>query len=150
MIKYLAQQWNSSHSFCSVLSSPPGLTRWFSSLAWRMRSASRQSTITSCAYRATGTQLRSPWSSSEHKVLASNMINVFLSSFFKRYCFASIGTKDKSALLSVNILYCWIWVLDIQYLLFFTDVIIIYKNEIKTRPYIHRKDLLTQLILQGK
>ncbi len=57
------------HHLCSVLSLLPGWMRWCSSLAWRMKSASRQSTITSCASPATGTQLRSPWSSLEHKVL---------------------------------------------------------------------------------
>lgn len=53
-----------------VLSLQPGWMQWFLSLAWRMRSAFRQSTITSCAYPATETQLRCPWSSSEHKVFA--------------------------------------------------------------------------------
>lgn len=68
------------YHLCSVLSSPPGSMRWFSSLAWRMRSASRRSTITSCAYPATGTPLRSPWSSLEHKVLAYHL-------FLSRCCF---------------------------------------------------------------
>lgn len=53
---------------CLVLSLLPGWMQWFSSLAWRMRSAFRQSTITSCAYPATETQLRCQWSSLEHKV----------------------------------------------------------------------------------
>ena len=63
---------------CFVLSLLPGWMRWFSSLAWRMRSASRQSTITFCAYPATGTQLRSQWSSLEHKVFALRLIESFV------------------------------------------------------------------------
>lgn len=71
-----------STSLCSVRSLLPGWMRWCSSSAWRMRSASRQSTITSCAYPATGTQLRSPWCSLEHKVIALHLIYVY-----SRYCY---------------------------------------------------------------
>lgn len=67
----------SQRLLCSVLSLLPGWMRWFSSLAWRMRSASRQSTITFCAFPATGTQLRSPWSSLEHKVFVLHLIYLY-------------------------------------------------------------------------
>lgn len=93
---------------CSVLSSPPGSTPWFSSSAWRMRSASRQSTITLCAYRATGTQLRSLWSSSEHKVLTSNVIHVFIVIIvylFLMIYLPSCGTKYETR--CIHFIYSW-------------------------------------------
>lgn len=68
---------NEAACICSIFSSLPGSTLWFSSSAWRMKSASRRCTIISCACPATGTQLRSPWSSSVHKVLASHLICSF-------------------------------------------------------------------------
>lgn len=45
-------------SACSLL---PGWMPWCSSSAWRMRSASRRSTITTCASAATVTPQRCPW-----------------------------------------------------------------------------------------
>lgn len=62
---------NEATCICSVFSSPLGSMPWFLSSVWRMRSASRRCTIISCACPATGTRLRSPWSSLVHKVLAS-------------------------------------------------------------------------------
>ena len=81
----LTFQRASRNCLCSVLSSLPGWMQWFSSSAWRMRSAFRRSTITSCAYPATETQLRCPWSSLEHKVPFLHLIHIYIIDYFIHY-----------------------------------------------------------------
>lgn len=58
------------NSWCVSLSLLPGSMLWCLSSAWRMRSASRQSTTTTCGSAATGTQRRCRWCWWAHRVRA--------------------------------------------------------------------------------
>lgn len=54
-----------------LFSSLPGSMQWCLSSAWRMRSASRPSTTTTCGSAATGTQRRCRWCWWAHRVRAA-------------------------------------------------------------------------------
>lgn len=58
------------NGWCVSLSLLPGSMLWCLSSAWRTRSASRQSTTTTCGSAATGTQRRCRWCWWAHRVRA--------------------------------------------------------------------------------